>query len=100
VPVQRRAGEEDTAALDDQGLLQHYLQSNPALAVKFVKVMQDGVSYAQTNPAPALTFMESQAGISAATAEKERKAYQTYDLAQQPTAQVLGVGSGIPPAVR
>lgn len=75
-----------------------YLQANPSLAVKFVKAMQDGVAYAQSNPAQALAIMESQAGISAATAEKELKGYQIYDLAQQPTAQVLGSGSGIPAA--
>lgn len=72
-----------------------YLQANPSVAMRFIRAMQDGVAYAQSNPTQALAIMESQAGIDAATAEKELKGYQIYDLAQQPTAQVLGSGSGI-----
>ncbi len=72
-----------------------YLQANSATAARFVQAMQDGVAYSDSHPAQALALMESEAGISAATAQKELKGYQIYDLAEQPTPQVLGSGPGV-----
>jgi len=72
-----------------------FTSAHPAAAVDFVKAMQDGVSYMNSNPAQSLKDMESEAGISAATAKAELKGYDIYNLADQVTETVLGKGSGV-----
>jgi ABC-type taurine transport system substrate-binding protein len=72
-----------------------FTSAHPSAAVDFVKAMQDGVSYMNSNPSQALKDMESEAGISASTAKAELKGYDIYNLADQVTETVLGKGSGV-----
>jgi taurine ABC transporter substrate-binding protein len=72
-----------------------YVDANPPAAVDFVKAMQDGVAYWKAHPSSALSIMESEAGIDAATATKELAGYQIYTLQDQTTSQVLGSGSSV-----
>jgi NitT/TauT family transport system substrate-binding protein/taurine transport system substrate-binding protein len=72
-----------------------FTAEHPHAAVDFVKAMQAGVAYYQDHPSQALSIMESEAGITAATAKEELAGYQIYDLADQVTSQVLGKGSSV-----
>lgn len=72
-----------------------FTSAHPTAAADFVKAMQDGVSYMDANPSQALKDMESEAGISASTAQSELKGYDIYNLADQVTETVLGKGAGI-----
>ncbi|MDA8073296.1 MAG: ABC transporter substrate-binding protein [Actinomycetota bacterium] len=72
-----------------------FTSAHPSAAVDFVKAMQDGVRYMASNPSQAMKDMESEAGISASTAQSELKGYDIYDLADQVTETVLGKGSGV-----
>ncbi|MCL4421594.1 MAG: ABC transporter substrate-binding protein [Actinobacteria bacterium] len=72
-----------------------FVSAHPSAAVAFEKAMQAGVSYMKANPTSALKIMESEAGITAATAKEELAGYQIYDLADQVTSSVLGHGSAV-----
>ncbi len=72
-----------------------FTKAHPQAAVGFVKAMQDGVAYWQSHPSQALSIMESEAGISASTAQTELKGYQIYDLTDQTSPTVLGTGSQV-----
>lgn len=72
-----------------------FTKAHPNAAVGFVKAMQDGVAYWKSHPSQALSIMESEAGISAHTAQTELNGYQIYNLADQTSSTVLGTGSGV-----
>ncbi len=72
-----------------------FTKAHPGAAAGFVKAMQAGVAYWKSHPSQALSIMESEAGISASTAQTELGGYQIYDLADQVTSSVLGQGSGV-----
>jgi ABC-type nitrate/sulfonate/bicarbonate transport system substrate-binding protein len=72
-----------------------FVDAHPSEAVGFVKAMQDGVAYLKAHPSQAMAIMESEAGISASTAQAELSGYRIYDLADQVTPSVLGEGSSV-----
>jgi|GEM_PF-1679116 len=67
-----------------------YAKAHPAVAAAFVKALDDGVQYYQSNPTQATQDMATAAGIDLATAKSNIAGYHFYTASDQATADVLG----------
>ncbi len=65
-----------------------WVKAHPAIAVGFVKALDEGVSYTKAHPNKALAIMAKAAGISDSVAKTELAGYQLYTAKDQ--ANVLG----------